>query len=257
MVARAPRVIGARRARAKLAELLREVQAGRDWLITDYGRPVAKLVSVLAGDLNQERRLRQLEEAGVIERPRSEIRLPVPITLRGRIPAPTASRRRPTASADGMGTERSAGGTRPVFYWDGPVILSALLRDRNSEAALALLRTPGVHIASTLARFQVFAVTARLCRQGRLTKRGEMAIAWALGAAPWRTTHACPSSYELGLARPEWGLGAIELWHLATARALAGPLPELQLLTFDARLRAAATSMRLPVAGSAGERAPI
>lgn len=245
IVAAAPRVIGVKQARAELARLLRDVLAGRDWLITDYGRPVAKLVSVIAGDLPLERRIRQLEEAGVIERPPPDAEIPVPIVLHGRRVERAGGRR--LERSGGRLADPPAEGARVVYYWDGPAIFSTLFRDRNTDAALALLRSPAIHLASTLAQQQVFALTARLRRQGRLSRRAEIAAAWALSAAPFRTTRASPS--WIGPSSKEWALGAIELWHLAAAQALARPLPELRLLSFDLRLRAAAESMRLRTAG--------
>jgi antitoxin (DNA-binding transcriptional repressor) of toxin-antitoxin stability system len=233
----ASRAIGVKRARAEFARLLRDARAGRDWLITDYGRPIAKLVSVIAGDLPLERRVRQLEEAGLIEPARPDTRLPLPIVLRGRRPARTG----------GRVDDPAAAGPDVVYYWDGPAIFSSLFRDRNTDVALALLRSPAIHLASTLARQQVFALMGHERRRGRLSGRSEMAAAWALEAAPFRTTYACPS--RRGSGPPSHGetLGAIELWHLATAQALARPLPELRIVTFDPRLSAAAASRRLPV----------
>ena len=62
------RHVGIREAKARLSQLLRDVQLGREWVVTERGKPVARLVPVSAsrGDLGE--RLKRLEEAGVIER---------------------------------------------------------------------------------------------------------------------------------------------------------------------------------------------
>jgi len=64
-----------------LSELLRDVKLGREWIVTERGRPVARLVSASAsrGDLGE--RLKRLEEAGVIERVASPQPLPPPLPL--------------------------------------------------------------------------------------------------------------------------------------------------------------------------------
>ena len=91
--AQAPRVIGIRAAKAKLGELVRDIRAGRDWLITDRGRPVARLVPVTLGDLSLTERLRQLEVARLLEPARTGRRFPEPIALE-----PGATSPRPQAA---------------------------------------------------------------------------------------------------------------------------------------------------------------
>jgi len=75
------REIGVREAKARLSELLRDVKLGREWVVTERGRPVARLVSASAsrGDLGE--RLKRLEEAGVIERASAPQPLPPPLPL--------------------------------------------------------------------------------------------------------------------------------------------------------------------------------
>jgi prevent-host-death family protein len=75
------REIGVREAKARLSELLRDVKLGREWIVTERGKPVARLVSASAsrGDLRE--RLQRLEEAGIIERVGSRHPLPPPLPL--------------------------------------------------------------------------------------------------------------------------------------------------------------------------------
>lgn len=221
MLSGAPRVIGSRDARTRFAELVRDALEGRDWLITEYGRPVAKLVSVVAGDLPLERRLRQLEEGSVIE------------------PA------RDAAPADcGL-----------VLYWDGSALLSVLYRDAKTAALRKRALEPGVHLMSTLALAEVQAAAARRGyppgRRPKSPRAGASyatraasaaAAAWALGRGPWRLTHASPSAARLPIGG---GLDAIGAWHLAVARALHGQLPELRIQSASERMRRVAAEYGL------------
>jgi prevent-host-death family protein len=59
---------GVREAKARLSELLRDVQLGREWIITERGKPIARLVPVSAARGPLAERLKRLEVAGVIER---------------------------------------------------------------------------------------------------------------------------------------------------------------------------------------------
>ncbi|MDQ7843994.1 MAG: type II toxin-antitoxin system prevent-host-death family antitoxin [Armatimonadota bacterium] len=74
---------GIREAKAHLSRLIREVRRGREWVITERGRPVARLIPVRAADLPLEERIRRLEEAGVLEPapPGSSRPLPPPLPL--------------------------------------------------------------------------------------------------------------------------------------------------------------------------------
>jgi prevent-host-death family protein len=81
---RAPsrRTIGIRDAKARLSELLADVQRGHEWTITERGKPVARIVPMSATLAPVEERLRALEQSGLIERvldvPRS---IPPPLRL--------------------------------------------------------------------------------------------------------------------------------------------------------------------------------
>lgn len=75
---------GVREAKTHLSKLLRDVQRGREWVITDHGKPVARLAPVSAGSLPLRERLRRLEDSGLVEPPRHRVRdLPPPLPLKG------------------------------------------------------------------------------------------------------------------------------------------------------------------------------
>lgn len=78
-----PRRTGVREAKARLSRLLRDVQRGKEWVITDRGKPVARLSPPSGSDLPLEERLRRLEDAGLIEPLRRPARdLPPPLPLK-------------------------------------------------------------------------------------------------------------------------------------------------------------------------------
>jgi prevent-host-death family protein len=73
---------GVREAKAQFSAILRDVRAGHEWVITERGSPIAKLVPIAAEERPLEERVRRLVEAGVIEREHREPRnLPPPLPL--------------------------------------------------------------------------------------------------------------------------------------------------------------------------------
>lgn len=58
------RVVGVRDAKSRLSRILKDVQHGGEWLITDHGRPVARLTSLVPDALPLEERVRRLENKG-------------------------------------------------------------------------------------------------------------------------------------------------------------------------------------------------
>ena len=77
------REIGVREAKARLSELLRAVDRGEEWVLTQRGRKVAKLVPLGANDRSVVEGVRWLELRGDIEPdPRSRAReIPDPAVL--------------------------------------------------------------------------------------------------------------------------------------------------------------------------------
>jgi prevent-host-death family protein len=73
---------GVREAKSHLSKLLRDVQLGHEYIITERGKPIARLVPVEAKLAPLEERLRRLEDAGVIESRPAVLRgLPPPLPL--------------------------------------------------------------------------------------------------------------------------------------------------------------------------------
>jgi len=127
-----------------------------------------------------------------------------------------------------------------ALYWDASAILSLLLEDRHSAKARSSSAEPGPHLLSSLAFTEVCAVMARLERERRLTPDDRRSTLRSLRAQPWSALHLEPDralAADLAARHP---LRGADLWHLATALTLAGRLPGVVLVTFDARLAEAA-----------------
>lgn len=76
------RRIGIRDAKANLSRLLVEVKHGAEWVITERGVQVAKLVPIPDAERGLDQRLASLEERGLLERPAPNGRkLPPPLPL--------------------------------------------------------------------------------------------------------------------------------------------------------------------------------
>jgi prevent-host-death family protein len=74
--------VGVREAKAHLSRLIGEVERGSQVIITDRGRPVARLVPVQGTGLSLRERVDRLERWGWIEPPRTGRRsLPPPLPL--------------------------------------------------------------------------------------------------------------------------------------------------------------------------------
>lgn len=95
-----------------------------------------------------------------------------------------------------------------AVYWDSSAVLSALFRDGHSDEA------------------------------GRRARGA--AAREALEGGPWRRLNAAPDWKVVRDLSSKWPLRAADLWRLAVARSLQSEVPELRIISFDARLAAAA-----------------
>ena len=75
------RTVGVRDAKARLSEILREVGRGTEWVVTDRGRPVARIVPLEPTSLPLNERLRRMEERGLLGPRRGAGELPPPLPL--------------------------------------------------------------------------------------------------------------------------------------------------------------------------------
>jgi len=127
-----------------------------------------------------------------------------------------------------------------AVYWDSSAVLGALFKDRASDQAGRWAGRSGVHLISTLAWAEVHAVIARVERERALTRVLVKAAREALEEGPWRRLNVSPEWRLMETLSSKWSLRGADLWHLCTAKSLQSELPELRILTFDARLAAAA-----------------
>jgi len=127
-----------------------------------------------------------------------------------------------------------------AIYWDASAILSALFKDSHSEEARAHLELPGVHLVSSLGWAETCAVIFRMKREGYLADVLLKVAYETLEEGPWRRIYVLPDYDKFKDLAAAWPLRGADLWHLAAAKTLQKELPELRVLTFDERLRAAA-----------------
>ncbi len=74
--------IGIREARINMSKLIRDVRGGMEIIITDRGKPVARLVAAEGQKLSLEERLKNYESCGLIEPSQGEGKeVPSPIEL--------------------------------------------------------------------------------------------------------------------------------------------------------------------------------
>ena len=76
------RIAGIRHAKEHLSALVRDVKEGHEWIISDRGVPVARLVPAKTEQEPLDAWLRRMEETGMIETmPLEPTDLPLPIRL--------------------------------------------------------------------------------------------------------------------------------------------------------------------------------
>lgn len=73
--------VGIREAKARLSALVGRARKGESVILTDRGRPVARLVAVESEELSLEDRLRLLEAEGLVSPAAAEVLLPAPLAL--------------------------------------------------------------------------------------------------------------------------------------------------------------------------------
>ncbi|HEY9289511.1 MAG TPA: PIN domain-containing protein [Candidatus Dormibacteraeota bacterium] len=120
-----------------------------------------------------------------------------------------------------------------------------LIQDSHTEAAATEVRRRVTHLLSTLGYAEVIAVLARLERDRELPRALADAARQTVRGGPWRGLALQPDRSTMDELAAGWPLRGADLWHLATAWTLRRELPELQLITFDSRLRAAAEGLKL------------
>ena len=161
-----------------------------------------------------------------------------------------------------------------AWYWDASAIISAVLQDQHSPAALRWLRPEAKHIVSSVARHFSLGRSRwslvgglRLAAAGARSARGASKLprlAWSetqaviaraeragnasaaraarahLDEGYWQFIATAPAFEIVPALAQRWALRGADLWHLSLAMTLRAQLPELRLLTFDIQLAEAA-----------------
>lgn len=135
-----------------------------------------------------------------------------------------------------------------AVYWDASAILSTLFSDPHSADALTWLRRDCAHLVSTLAYAEACSVLSRLRREGAISD-GDLDEAMdSLSCAPWRRITLNPGWDEMSQVARRSSLRGADLWHIASFLALKRRgCPDLWMLTYDEKLRAAASDVPLVV----------
>lgn len=127
-----------------------------------------------------------------------------------------------------------------VIYWDASAIISTLIKDTHSEEAQEWAHKEGVHLLSSVAYAEVLAVLSRMKRERIMAELLIEAALQTLENGPWRRLNSGPEWNLMAVLSKKWPLRGADLWHLSDAKSVCEQLPELKLLTFDTRLKAAA-----------------
>ncbi|HXZ37620.1 MAG TPA: type II toxin-antitoxin system VapC family toxin [Thermodesulfobacteriota bacterium] len=134
----------------------------------------------------------------------------------------------------------------PSIYWDGSAVLSALVKDSHSDAALNWIQKEGLHFVSTLAYAEVFAVLDRMERERILTKVLVQSAVQAFIEGPWRFLTLGPAREQMDSLRGKYSLRGADFWHLSLAKTLKREIPDLIILSFDGKLKGVAEKEGFP-----------
>ncbi|MBA4393835.1 MAG: PIN domain-containing protein [Desulfobacca sp.] len=127
-----------------------------------------------------------------------------------------------------------------VVYWDASAILSALVKDEHSKDAQKWANRSGYHFLSHLSYSEVVAVLSRIRRERGMAEILVDAAIEVLENGSWRKLAVVPQWNLIKTLSDKWLLRGADLWHLSAAKGLQEQFPELQLLTYDKRLKIAA-----------------
>jgi predicted nucleic acid-binding protein len=139
-----------------------------------------------------------------------------------------------------MGTEKPV-----AVYWDASAILSALLKDEHSKDAQKWANRSGHHFLSHLSYSETVAVLSRIRRERDMAEILVDAAGEVLENGPWRRLYIVPQWDIIRNLSDKWPLRGADLWHLSAAKGLQEQFPELQLLTYDAKLKVAAQGEKM------------
>ncbi len=132
-----------------------------------------------------------------------------------------------------------------ILYWDASAILSALIKDENSKRAQNWANRDAVHLISTLSYSEVLAVLSRIQRDKVMPEVLVRDALEALENGPWRRLYIVSKWNITKKLSEKWPLRGTDLWHLSAAKSTQDHFPEVQLLTYDRKLRIAAQGEKM------------
>lgn len=133
-------------------------------------------------------------------------------------------------------------------YWDASAVISLLIADAHTAEARRRQHRDSTHLLSSLTLAETAAVLRRLADLEEIAPATATQLFDTLRQRPWQLVQLQPTHATLaGLSRMASVRGA-DLWHLALWSELRSELPELELVTFDRRLAAAAAALNAPSA---------
>ncbi len=128
-----------------------------------------------------------------------------------------------------------------AIYWDTSAVISVLTEDAHTSDALAWYSKDNAHLISSLTFAETNSVLSRLRREGFMTTSGANTSLVTLSSAPWRRVSRGPGWDQIASAAQTCDLRGADLWHISMALTLKRQgIHELLLLTYDAKLKAAA-----------------
>ena len=127
-----------------------------------------------------------------------------------------------------------------VIYWDASAILSILVEDSHSKKAIRIEKQDGIHLASTLGVAETFAVLKRMNYENMLPEILYESAFESFEKSVIRKINTQPDWKVLRKLSSKYVLKGADLWHLAAVKTIQTELPEVEILTFDRQLMAAA-----------------
>lgn len=143
-------------------------------------------------------------------------------------------------------------------YYDTSVVLCLLMHDKHAKEALSLWEGEHARVSSKLLHFECMTVIAR--HSAHLPK--SISKRWKAEASSWlmKTTasmilHEINDSILRTISEElhDADIRTLDAIHLATAAIFAKEAP-LQLVTFDARMKRAASFFNIPTLGVGSEK---
>jgi uncharacterized protein with PIN domain len=135
-----------------------------------------------------------------------------------------------------------------VLFWDTSAILALVVAEPHSAEALQAASQAAESYGWRWLRVEAAAGLARRRATEEQWRRleGVLAALWDVDIPPARFA-------EVAAANREWRLRAADAGHLFCFRQLTAVFPGIQMVCFDAEIRAAAESARLPLWSPPGE----